>query len=322
MSESLKILIVRFSSIGDIVLTTPVIRSVKNQLQAEVHFLTKYQYHSLIVNNPNLDKVYYLNDSIFQTLKDLRKENYDYIIDLHNNLRSSFLITLGVPVKRYFKSNFKKFIYINFGINNLRNEHVVDRYMRTVNFLGVKNDNKGLDYFMSADTTVDFNTDQKFIAWCIGASQIQKQLSAKQIYDVCSKFELPIILLGGEEVEAKGNEIIKASENKNLYNFCGKLTLDQSAYIIKSCFLLLSNDTSLMHIGAAFQKNIISFWGCTKPDMGFAPYISNKKSINIISSKSKRQCSKHGSSCRFTNDGCIKLIESKKIYDAVKSFAF
>ena len=145
MSESLKILIVRFSSIGDIVLTTPVIRSVKNQLNAEVHFLTKYQNHSLIVNNPNLDKIYYLNDSIFQTLKDLKKENYDYIIDLHSNLRSAFLITLGVPVKRYSKSNFKKFIYMNFGINNLRNEHVVDRYMRAVNFLGVKNDNKGLD---------------------------------------------------------------------------------------------------------------------------------------------------------------------------------
>ena len=219
MLESLKILIVRFSSIGDIVLTTPVIRSVKNQLNAEVHFLTKYQNHSLIVNNPNLDKIYYLNDSIFQTLKDLKKEKYNYIIDLHSNLRSAFLITLGVPVKRYFKSNFKKFIYINFGINNLRNEHVVDRYMRTVNFLGVKNDNKGLDYFMSHDTKVDFDVNQKFIAWSIGASQIQKQLSTKQIYDVCSKLELPVILLGGEEAEVVANKIIETSNNKNLYNF-------------------------------------------------------------------------------------------------------
>ena len=320
MSKSLKILIVRFSSIGDIVLTTPVIRSLKNQLKAEVHFLTKYQYHSIVVSNSNLDKVFYLSDSFLQTLKDLRSENYDYIIDLHNNPRSQFLLTLGVPIKRYSKSNFKKFIYMNFGINYLNTEHVVDRYMKTLDFLDIKNDGKGLDYFISNDTQVAFDINQDFIAWSIGGSKIQKKLSIEQISQVCLKINLPIILLGGEKEKLEAEQVITNCSAKKIYNLCGKLSLDQSALIIKHCMMLLSNDTGLMHIGAAFNKNIISFWGCTKPDMGFSPYTSKARSIEILSDKSKKQCSKHGSSCRFTKDGCVKLINSEKILEAVQKF--
>ena len=320
MSKPLKILIVRFSSIGDIVLTTPVIRSLKNQLKAEIHFLTKYQYHSIVASNFNLDKVFYLSNSLSQTLKDLRSENYDYIIDLHNNIRSQFLLALGIPITRYSKSNFKKFIYMNFGVNYLNNEHVVDRYMKTISFLDVKNDGKGLDYFISNDAQVAFDIKQDFIAWSIGGSKIQKKLSPDQISQACLKIDMPIILLGSEKEKLEAEQVIGNCSGRKIYNFCGRLSLDQSALIIKNCIMLLSNDTGLMHIGAAFNKNIISFWGCTKPDMGFSPYVISSSSIEILSEKSEKQCSKHGDSCRFTKDGCVKLINSEKIYEAVQKF--
>jgi ADP-heptose:LPS heptosyltransferase len=192
--------------------------------------------------------------------------------------------------------------------------------MDTIKFLGIKNDNQGLDYYIDPKVDVDFNTDQKFIAWSIGASQDQKKLSVNQVSDVVSETDLPIVLLGGEKERKDGEKIINKSNRDNIFNLCGKLTLDESAYIIKHSLLLLSNDTGLMHIGAALQTNLISFWGCTKPDMGFSPYASNEKSIKIVSSKSKRQCSKHGSSCRFTDDGCVKLIDFKEIYYAVEKF--
>ena len=318
MSKTLKILVVRFSSIGDIVLTTPVLRSLKHLPNTQVHFLTKHRYHSILANNPNVDKVFYLGDSLYQVIKDLKQEKYDYIIDLHNNFRSFSLILLGATIRRYSKSNFKKFIYMKFGINFLNNTHVVDRYMDTIKFLGATNDNQGLDYYIDPKVDVDFNIDQRFVAWSIGASQNQKKLSVSQVSDVVSKMDLPIVLLGGENEREDGEKIINESNRDNIFNFCGRLTLDESAYIIKHCLFLLSNDTGLMHIGAALQKNLISFWGCTKPDMGFSPYLSNEKSIKIISSKSKRQCSKHGNSCRFTNDGCIKLIDAKEIHDAIE----
>ena len=86
MQEPLKILVVRFSSIGDIVLTTPVVRMLKKQLNAEVHFLTKSAYITLLKNNPYIDSVYQIEQSINEVIADLKKENYDYIIMTHQRL--------------------------------------------------------------------------------------------------------------------------------------------------------------------------------------------------------------------------------------------
>jgi heptosyltransferase-2 len=309
VSKSLKILVVRFRSIGDIVLTTPVIRVLKKQLNAEVHYLTKNAYSSLLKNNPNIDQLFSIKNSILEVRKDLKDQKYDFIIDLHNNLRSSLLIFLGSPVKRYVKSNFKKFLFRNFGINFLKNKHVVDRYLDTISFLNIKNDEKGLEYYIDDQASVDFDLNQKYIAWAIGGSQIQKQISANQITKISERLNFPIVLIGGEEEKPTGDLIKENCKELVIKNFCGVLDLDQSALIIEHSFCLFSNDTGMMHIGAALNKKIVSFWGCTKPDMGFYPYIKEENSLLIVSPNSKRQCSKHGDSCRYSKDGCIKHIE-------------
>jgi ADP-heptose:LPS heptosyltransferase len=118
----------------------------------------------------------------------------------------------------------------------------------------------------------------------------------------------------------KANQIINQCSQNKIYNFCGNISINQSAYLIKHSQFLLSNDTGLMHIGAALNKKIISFWGCTKPDLGFYPYTKKSNSLMIISELSKRQCSKHGSSCRFTFDGCVKKINPKEILEKVTQF--
>lgn len=309
VSKSLKILVVRFSSIGDIVLTTPVLRILKNQLNAEVHYLTKKEYSSILKKNPNINKLYSIENSILELRKHLQKEKYDYVIDLHNNLRSSLLISLGFNVKRYVKSNFKKFLFRNFGINFLKNKHVVDRYLDTISFLNIKNDEKGLEYYIDDQASVDFDLNQKYIAWAIGGSQIQKQISANQIIKITERLDFPIVLIGGDEEKNTGELIKEKSKGLNIINHCGALDLDQSALVIKHSLCLFSNDTGMMHIGAAFNKKIVSFWGCTKPDMGFYPYVKKENSLLIVSTNSKRQCSKHGDSCRYSKDGCIKHIE-------------
>ena len=84
-----KFLIIRFSSIGDIVLTTPVIRCLKKQVpDAEVHFLTKESFHSIVGHNPYVDKVHLLAHSWDLMIHELKLEEYDYIIDLHHNVRT------------------------------------------------------------------------------------------------------------------------------------------------------------------------------------------------------------------------------------------
>ena len=313
-----KILIIRFSSIGDIVLTSPVIRCVKLQMKPELHFLTKKQYMSILTSNPYLDKVIPLQHSWSATCTVLRKENYDLIIDLQSSIRSFWLklnlLKKSVAVK---KENWKKFLYINFGINKL-GDHVVDRYFKTVQSLGVINDLKGLDYFISSKINIDFDISQNFMAWSVGGSYLQKQLSKNQIVEVSNSISIPIVLLGGPNEKQFGDSIVLSSKNQKIFNFCGHLSLDESAYLIEKSKFVLSNDTGLMHIAAAFKKEIISFWGCTKPALGFSPYMANEKSVQIVFNPLSRPCSKHGQFCKETLKGCVKKISCKEIIETIQ----
>ena len=322
MQRPLKILVVRFSSIGDIVLTSPVVRCLKSQLNSKVHFLTKSKYECILRNNIFIDRIHTIDDSINDVIEDLKLEDYDYIVDLHNNIRSYQLRSLGTKTFKVCKESFKKLIYIKLGINLLSNDHVVDRYMKTVEALSVKNDNKGLEYFLDRDVEVSFDTDQKYLIWCIGASFNNKKIGIKQISEACSKVNLPVVLIGGSEDSICANNIIESSSNNKISNFCGLLSLDESAFLIKKSSLVISNDTGPMHIAAAFKKAIISLWGCTKPSLGFYPYMTNSDSIMIVSEKSKRPCSKHGSHCRYNSKGCINYISSKEISEAISDLIF
>ncbi|MBT3622312.1 MAG: glycosyltransferase family 9 protein [Flavobacteriales bacterium] len=141
MQEPLKILVVRFSSIGDIVLTTPVVRMLRKQLNAQVHYLTKSSYISLLKNNPYIDSVYQINDSINEVIADLKQENYDYVIDLHSNLRTQMLkLRLGVPSKSFNKLNMEKFMLTTFKLDSMPKVHIVDRYLETQINLLIIND--------------------------------------------------------------------------------------------------------------------------------------------------------------------------------------
>ena len=111
----------RFSSIGDIVLTTPIVRNLKNQIDnAEVHFITKSAFKEIVITNPHIDKIYSIENSIFECLSDLKSENYDLIVDLHKNIRTFCLKTLLLkPSFSFNKTNFSKWLIVNFKINKL-----------------------------------------------------------------------------------------------------------------------------------------------------------------------------------------------------------
>ena len=151
MLKKPKILVIRFSSIGDIILTTPVIRCLKYQLDAEIDFLTKGEYKDVIISNPNINEVLTLSN-LSKTIDVLRSKDYDFVIDLQKNILS-LMIRLALRVKSYTfsKNNFKRFLLIYFGINLMR-DHIVDRYFKAVKKLNVYNDNNGIDYFTNTTT--------------------------------------------------------------------------------------------------------------------------------------------------------------------------
>jgi ADP-heptose:LPS heptosyltransferase len=313
----MKILIIRFSSIGDIVLTTPVVRCLKTQLDdVEVHYATKKKFEGLFEENPYIDKTHFLNGSLMQYIQQLKAEQFDYVIDLHNNLRTRIIkSSLGIKSYSFNKLNWEKWLIVNLKINKLPNVHIVDRYLETVKELGVKNDSLGLDYFIPEkdEVPVEWLPETHragYVAYVIGAQHATKKLPIKKMIELCDKINKPIILLGGKEDFVTGEEVRqffesnKGSEsfeaglkelNKKtiIYNACGKYNLNQSASLVKQSRFVFSHDTGLMHIAAAFKKEVFSIWGNTIPSFGMYPY-RTKFTVFENNKLSCRPCSKIG----------------------------
>lgn len=291
-----KILILRFSSIGDIVLTTPVIRSLKVQLDdAEIHYCTKKQFQPILEANPYIDKIHLLENSLQGLIKSLKKERYDLIIDLHNNLRTRIIKQfLGIRAYSFNKINFEKWLLVNLKINRLPNVHIVDRYMETVKSLGVKTDNLGLDYFIPENQEVEDSwlpesSRKDFVVFAIGGQHTTKKLPFEKMVELCDRINRPIIIIGGKE-DAEIGERLKAFFDKNtneseleeslkelgkkteIFNACGKFSINQSASLIKKSQYVFTHDTGMMHIAAAFKKQVFSIWGNTIPSFGMYPY--------------------------------------------------
>lgn len=276
---SLKVLVIRFSSIGDIILTTPAVRCLKIQRpDVEVHYLTKASYKYLLADNPYIDRLHLLEGSIWSVAQLLKKEKFDVIIDLHLNLRTlQIKAILGVQTFSFNKLNWEKWLYVNWRINALPNVHIVDRYVNTLQKLGVVNDDRGLDYFIPYRDIIEPDwlpeSHQKgYVAYAIGGQHETKKLPLNRMIELCEKINFPIVLLGGKEDAANGDMIEKALGSQFIYNACGKCNFNQSASLVQQSKLVFSHDTGLMHVAAAFKKKIYSIWGNTVPEFGMYPY--------------------------------------------------
>ena len=325
-----KILIVRFSSIGDIVLTSPVIRAL-HQLnpRPEIHFITKKKFASTLEHNPYLQKVYTFEKEITEISSKLKAENYTQIIDLHSNLRSKRLkIILGVPSITFNKLNIKKWLRVNLKYDRLPSVHIVDRYMETIVSLGAKNDDQGLDYFISEDDEksgiqISSRFPEGYHIFVIGGTHFTKQIPTTTLINIANKSRLPIVLLGGPEDKAKGKEIIESSDN-TIINTCGAYSINQSASILKHCNKVITSDTGMMHIASAFGKEILSLWGNTIPEFGMYPYFPKKEEyknhIYQVQGLSCRPCSKIGyKACPKQHFNCMLQINNEGIIKQLNS---
>lgn len=325
----MKFLIIRFSSIGDIVLTTPVIRCLKKQVQhAEVHFLVKDKFYPVVEHNPYIDKIHTLSHSWELMMEELKTENYDYIIDLHHNLKTLRIKNeLKKKAFSFYKLNIQKYFYTAFKINILPKVHIVDRYMKTVKSFGVKNDGLGLDYFIGEKDKIkkeDIPASHSagYIACVIGAAHGTKRWPTHKWKEFCEKMKHPIILLGDGNDATGGNEIASVDPIK-VYNACGKFSINESADLVRKSKLVISNDTGLMHIAAAFKKPIISLWGNTVPSFGMTPYYGDAAMADVMMQVNKlwcRPCSKIGyNKCPLGHFKCMERIAVDDVLNKVKA---
>jgi len=301
--EHMKILVVRFSSIGDIVLISPVLRCLEQQRKdVEVHVATKAAFADLVMHSPYVDKVHVLGDDLGELIGRLKAEGFTEVIDLHHNLRTSRIRrALGVPAHNFPKLNVEKWLLVNFKIDRLPRTHIVDRYFTTVEHLGVKNDGQGLDLFIPADREVSLEAlpaahRSGYTALAIGAAHATKRLPEHRLMELAQLIEGPIVLIGSNEDQPVARAISTAVGGR-AFDATGRYDILGSASLIKQARNVIAHDSGAMHIAAAFRKPVVSIWGNTVPSFGMGPYIPtdpSKAHIVEVVGLSCRPCSKIG----------------------------
>ena len=291
-----RFLIIRLSSIGDILLTTPFVRALRKKYpDSLINFLTKNEYVELMENNPNINNVYAFDSKngfgeVLNWRYQLKSNNYDAIFDLHRNFRTFFMTKYigGTNSDKYNKRYFKRFILVKFGINLYKNvTPISDRYLEVASRYNLENDGMGLDLYFTNDNplreTVNVESQVNLVIapgagyqtkrwpsenFAILADLLVQELNAKIIL-VGSNFDVPV------------SENIKSQMHEPVTDVTGKLTLVETAAVIKDSNAVLTNDSGLMHIAVSQKKPVLAFFGSTTEELGFFPYSNNFRVLEI-----------------------------------------
>lgn len=286
--------------------------------RADIRFLTKRTYADLVVANPNLNGVFFLDEDLRSVISQVKEFRPDVIIDLHNNLRSLLVkASVGTASYSFSKLNVEKWLQVNLSIDSLPNVHIVDRYMKTVEKLGAINDDAGLDFFIPENVqmpSLGEVFEKGYIALVVGAKFATKRIPEGKLRALVERLDFPVVLIGGPEDAACGQRLTIRAD---VFNACGKFSLLQSARLLQHARLVITPDTGMMHIASAFHRPIISIWGSTIPEFGMAPYMplqTDHHSILEQKGLSCRPCSKLGfSKCPRGHFKCMEQLETQTI---------
>jgi lipopolysaccharide heptosyltransferase II len=331
----MKVLVIRFSSLGDVLLTTPVLRCLKKQKpDCHIHFLTKSSNFELLYKNPNIEKIFVLQDSIKQTVKSLAEEKYDLVIDLHNNRRSRRVRNkLRCKNVVYRKENIHKWLTILTKHDWMSGRHVVQRYMQAVENLGVVDDGAGLDLFLPEEVcgeafktrtigkyTIASITDRPYVAVPCGAQHETKRIPLDKLMILTSLIKTRVVLLGDKSDKHRIRDW-GAQFGPNVVNLCGKTSLLESAALIRDAAAVVTPDSAMMHVAAAFKKPLIAVWGATKASFGFAPFRTPHIDCRV-SGLWCRPCSRMGTTrCPLGHFKCMNNQNWQSIANAATQMA-
>lgn len=319
----MKVLIIRLSSIGDIILTSPAVRYAKQNLGAEIHYLTKKAYADLLVKNPNIDKLFLYEGNLNKNIFELKAENYDYIFDLHNNLRSWIIkFRLRVKSRTLSKNNFQKWLMVKFK-TKIAIQHIIQRYIHTISKGQIPDFDDKMEFYYKHDPKLQefYNLPEKYYVISLGAMHNTKRMPVDLITRIISETDQKVVLIGGKDMLAEGKAISCKFTNKVL-NLCGMLSIWQSAQIIENSVLVLTSDTGMMHLAAALNKETHVIWGNTVPEFGmYAYYGKNKsKTYNYEVKLPCRPCSRIGfDKCPENHFNCMLTQDQNHIISGIKA---
>ena len=300
LQELNKILIIRLSSIGDIILTTPLLRSTREKFPlAQIDYLTKKEFTDILKNSREIDHLIEFDKNTgFTGLKALKKkirsEKYDLLIDLHNNLRSNYLkFNSGIRFKTtYSKKLLERFMLVKFGRNIYKElKQVYLRYFESVKRFDIQYDHKGTEVVVSEDNTTKikeilrndhFDFEKSLIVICPGASYSNKRWIAEGYGVVAGYFyhkkNAFIAFAGGKQDTEICWQIIDKFDLKAV-NYAGRFSLAESASLLKEASLVITNDTGMMHLSQAVKTPVVAIFGPTTQELGFFPIPENSKVV-------------------------------------------
>ena len=320
----MRLLFIRFSAIGDIVLASPAFRCAKEQLPGvEIHLVTKHSMRAVTEANPYIDHFHYLAGDFGALITELKAYKFDYIIDLHKNLRSFRIrAALGVPVLAYDKLSVQKLLLTKFQINRMPNRHISLRSVDALASLGVVYDGKGLDYFIPEKVQVPELFPAGYVALVIGASYATKKLSLDSLKQLVKLIPHPIVLIGGPEEKADGTELAMLDPDR-IVNTCGTYSLHESAALVRDARIVISHDTGMLYIACAFEKNVIAIWGATSPALQVEPLMPENAKTHvfqaIVPNLTCQPCSNFGTKiCPKGHFNCMKQQDLPEIARQVR----
>lgn len=289
----------------------------------EVHFLCKRPFLEILKSRPDIKKVWLLEDSLDPLLDSLKNEKFDYIIDLHNNIRSKKVKTsLSTKTYTLSKPRIDLFLMTQFGIRKKQQEHIVNRFLTVAKPLLKKEGNTQLS-FSFCEETPSIKLPDEFISIAVGAAFYTKQIPNQILIDTINGIDFPVVLIGGQ-ADVDKSKAIEQSCEKDLTNLTGQLSITDSAFVIKKSKVLITGDTGMMHLATALQKSVIAVFGSTHPFLGYTPFYGETNvPFEIIQNSDLgcRPCTKQGKDqCPKGHFKCMKDIEATEIIEKSKQF--
>jgi len=335
-----KILIIRLSSLGDIVLTTPVVQSLKQKFpQSEIFFLTKSQYQDLLKNHPNIFSLIEFDpkekhkgiSGFLKLVRQLRAFKFDLLVDLHANLRSFFIChLLKTQIKiKYNKRWLARFLLVHFKFLKAKPTHTVDSYLERLKKIGVNSPQKEPRIFLdpeSGNFLKDFLIEKKIkkddivVGIHPGARWETKRWTEEKFVKVCQilnqRPKLKIILFGDQKDQEMIERMSPHIEDQKLFKAVN-LPLNKFMSLIKRCDCFVTNDSGPMHMASALEVPVVAIFGPTHPQLGFSP--RGSENVVLTAFVKCSPCSLHGEKrCFKESRFCMDLIEPEMVTNAVE----
>ena len=343
-----KILIIRLSSIGDIILTTPLIRALRKRFpEAVIDFVVKEQFLDLVRTNPHLSSVIVFDHTkgfteLRRIKRLIRREQYDIILDIHRNFRSFYLRTFSGAgtATHYHKYYLRRLLLVWFGINTFRTiEPVYKRYFYAALPFGIVPDDEGTELyvpdlitdrvrhvlekssFRSAGGRPAFGgKEQPLVVLCPGAGFATKRWFPDGFAKVgdyfIQRYGAFVCIAGSNQDEAVCREV-----QRLMYGYseqcAGMFTLLESAALLKQASLVVTNDTGLMHIAESQKRPLVALFGSTSRELGYYPFSEN--SFVIEKDILCRPCTHNGrDTCPKKHFDCMMTITPEEVIEAAE----